>query len=126
MDSRLIYTNNLSNYGSTAISSGYPGAKGMHFDKNRSIVSPVTEELSETQSTLNISHISYVVREWVGPWWTGVCFRKTRKKNVLKDISLQVKAGEITAILGNSGKAFFAFELTFIFTIVRFKRAKIS
>ncbi|XP_045159980.2 ATP-binding cassette sub-family G member 5-like [Mercenaria mercenaria] len=104
MDTRLIKSNNLGSYGSTAFSSpnGFPGAKGMHFDKNSNKVSPITDA-PVGQSTLNVSNVFYVVKEWVGPWWTGACFRKTRRKIVLRDISLQVKAGEITAILGNSG-----------------------
>lgn len=55
------------------------------------------------QQTLCVSDVTYVVKEYVGPWWRGACFRKTKRKTVLKNICLHVKAGEITAILGNSG-----------------------
>lgn len=55
-------------------------------------------------STLNIYNVGYVVKERVGPWWEGACFRKIKKKTVLRHISIQVTAGRMTAILGNSGK----------------------
>ncbi|KAL4238380.1 hypothetical protein ACF0H5_003089 [Mactra antiquata] len=60
-------------------------------------------ELDCGRSTLNIYNVGYVVKEWVGPWWKGACLRKVKKKTVLRNISLQVKEGKMTAILGNSG-----------------------
>jgi ABC-type multidrug transport system fused ATPase/permease subunit len=106
---RLIQSNSLGSYGSTAYAepNGFIRANGMHFDTKDDKVTPISG-VSTVQSTLNISNVCYVVKEWVGPWWTGACFRKTRRKIVLRDISLQVKTGELTAILGNSGMLFLA------------------
>ena len=106
---RLIQSNNLSSYGSTAESShnDFIRVQGMHFNTKDDKVSPLAD-ISTGQSTLSISNVCYVVKEWVGPWWTGACFRKTRRKIVLRNISLQVKSGEMTAILGNSGRTYFS------------------
>lgn len=65
----------------------------------------VEGELHRSDNTLNIDNVGYVVNVRHGPWWKGACFRKVRKKTVLSNISMQVKAGKITAILGNSGKS---------------------
>ena len=54
--------------------------------------------------SLDILNVKYVVQQWMGSWWKGACFRKVRQKVVLDDISIRLKSGEITAILGNSGK----------------------
>ena len=55
------------------------------------------------ESTLSVFRVNYTVQEWLGPWWHGACFRKARKKCVLNDISMVMKSGELTAVLGNSG-----------------------
>ena len=55
------------------------------------------------KSTLSIRHVTYTVKETIGKWWKCHC-GKTRHKVVLKDISMHLKSGEVTAILGNSGK----------------------
>ena len=54
-------------------------------------------------SVLSIIRLNYTVKQWVGPWWKGACLRKQHKKRVLNDITMQIKSGQITAILGNSG-----------------------
>ena len=60
-------------------------------------------EIEPRSSTLSIIGLNYTVKEWIGPWWKGACLRKQRKKIVLNDITMQLKSGQITAILGNSG-----------------------
>ena len=105
MTTKLLQSNNVGYYGSTAYSTqnGFSGGSGgMPFKRKDDHLVPVSD-ISVVQSALNISSVFYVVRERVGPWWSGACFRKTRSKIVLRDITLQAKAGEVTAILGNSG-----------------------
>ena len=72
------------------------------FDFRPSQVNPV-EEILPQNSTLSIIGLNYTVTEWMGPWWKGACFRRQRKKIVLNDVTMQLKTGQITAILGNSG-----------------------
>jgi ABC-type glutathione transport system ATPase component len=111
MDLRLNTNGQGNTYGSISYTSEttFQNTHSLSFSPKSNKVSPVNDfsEVSlspeESPSTLNISDVTYVVREYVGPWWNGACFRKTRRKTVLQNISLQVKSGEITAILGNSG-----------------------
>lgn len=108
MTTRSLATTTPGNYGSVCSThpTDFNSVKGMHFDRNQNKVTPISDigDIdTDNASTLNISNINYVVREWTGPWWKGSCFRKPKIKTVLRDISLQVKSGEITAILGNSG-----------------------
>lgn len=80
---------------------------------NKGVVNPamdsVENETVETSITyleksLDVLNLTGVVKEYLGPWWKGACCRKSRERVVLNDISLSLKAGQITAILGNSGK----------------------
>ena len=67
-------------------------------------LSPDIEEDERAASpTVNMLNVNYEVTEWIGPWWKGACFRRQRKKTVLRDITVQLKSGLLTAILGNSG-----------------------
>lgn len=101
--------NKVGNYGAVSFQNGgLNSVTGMVFDGNSN---HVTTNLDGdcTDSTLGVKsldvlNVRYVVREWVGSWWKGACFRKVRQKVVLDDISIRLKSGEITAILGNSGK----------------------
>ncbi|KAJ8308059.1 hypothetical protein KUTeg_012933 [Tegillarca granosa] len=52
---------------------------------------------------LNLLGVNYDVKEYVGPWYKGACFRYRRHKKVLRDVTVQFKGGELTALLGNSG-----------------------
>lgn len=52
---------------------------------------------------LDIKNVSYTVKERIGKWWKGLCFRKTREKAILNKLTFRVQSGEVTAILGNSG-----------------------
>lgn len=63
----------------------------------------VTGGESEEFPTLNLLHVHYDVKEYMGPWYKGACLRHKRNKKILRDITAQFKAGEITALLGNSG-----------------------
>ncbi|KAJ8308058.1 hypothetical protein KUTeg_012932 [Tegillarca granosa] len=58
---------------------------------------------SEDLPTLNLLHVHYDVKEYIGPWYKGACLRHKSNKKILRDITAQFKAGEITALLGNSG-----------------------
>jgi ABC-type polysaccharide/polyol phosphate transport system ATPase subunit len=51
----------------------------------------------------SFSELSYNIKEFVGPWWKGACFRQRRTKTVLNNINVQFCSGELTAILGSSG-----------------------
>ena len=62
-----------------------------------------TEDKLPQNSSLSIVSVTYVVKEWLGPWWKGACFRKQHQKVVLSDVTMQMKTGQITAVLGNSG-----------------------
>lgn len=57
----------------------------------------------ETETTLSVLNVSYVVKERIGPWWKGACLRRIKHKIVLRDASMHMKSGQITAILGGSG-----------------------
>ena len=54
--------------------------------------------------TLSVTDLVYTVRERPGPWYKGCCFRPSHEKVILNKVTLQAKAGYLTAILGNSGK----------------------
>ena len=54
--------------------------------------------------TLNINDLSYAVTEYQGRWWKGACFRTKKVKQILKNVHMCLKSGEIAAVLGNSGK----------------------
>ncbi|KAK3598078.1 hypothetical protein CHS0354_014614 [Potamilus streckersoni] len=70
------------------------------FSKNQ--VDVKKQELDETR-TLSLLQVSYVVKQWAGPWWKGACLRPVLYKTVLSNITMQLKSGQITALLGNSG-----------------------
>ena len=59
-----------------------------------------------TTTTVNILNTSYKVTVREGRWWKGCCFRPKVEKVVLQDINVQLRSGELTAILGNSGSFF--------------------
>ncbi|XP_046364697.2 ATP-binding cassette sub-family G member 5-like [Haliotis rufescens] len=52
---------------------------------------------------VSVNDVSYTVTEWMGPWWKGMCFRQRRQRKVLKNISMLLESGKITAIIGSSG-----------------------
>ncbi|XP_067682039.1 ATP-binding cassette sub-family G member 5-like [Haliotis asinina] len=66
-------------------------------------VSPLPTSSDTVPPVLNIKDVTYTVREWEGPWWKGACFRKRRKKTVLNNITMSLKGGRITALIGSSG-----------------------
>ena len=72
------------------------------FEFRSSRVNP-SEDILPLNSTLSVIGLSYTIKERLGPWWKGACFRKQRSKVVLNDVTMQLKTGQITAILGNSG-----------------------
>jgi len=61
------------------------------------------EELRAARPTLNLLNVKYEVKERIGPWWKGACFRPHRTKTVIHDFTAQFRGGEIVAILGSSG-----------------------
>lgn len=61
-------------------------------------------EVSNADRCLDVLHVKCKVRERVGPWWKGACLRAVREKVILNDVSARFKNGEVTAILGTSGK----------------------
>ena len=54
---------------------------------------------------LDVSHVTYTVKERLGGWYQGCCLREKVEKVVLDDVSLRASGGEVTALLGNSGKS---------------------
>ena len=64
------------------------------------------EEERQIIPTLNLLNVGYEITEYIRPWWTGACFRQKQKKIVLNEISCQFRSGELTAILGSSGKLY--------------------
>ncbi|XP_067682300.1 ATP-binding cassette sub-family G member 5-like [Haliotis asinina] len=71
-------------------------------------VSPTPSEVAcENDKTsagiVSIRDVSYTVKEWMGPWWKGACFRERRQRKVLKNISMLLESGKMTAIIGSSG-----------------------
>ena len=57
-----------------------------------------------TTPTLSVLNVSYMVKERVGPWWKGACLRRIRHKIVLRDVCMHMQGGQLTAILGSSGR----------------------
>ncbi|WAR14879.1 ABCG5-like protein [Mya arenaria] len=66
-------------------------------------VNGISGKIEDATNHLDVLNLKYVVRDWVGPWWKGACFRKLRHKCIINDVTLRLKSGEITGILGNSG-----------------------
>lgn len=109
MNVNFAKQNRVGDYGTVNVSfqiAGLNSVTGMVFDRTKGQVSEIVDPSagsSPGERSLDVLNVRYVVREWVGSWWKGACFRKTRRKVVLNDISLRLRAGEITAVLGNSG-----------------------
>lgn len=61
----------------------------------------------DSETTLSVLNVSYVVKERIGPWWKGACLRRIKHKIVLRDASMHMRSGQITAILGGSGTALY-------------------
>lgn len=62
------------------------------------------DEDEDLYTTLSVLNVSCVVKERVGPWWKGACLRRIRHKIVVRDTCMHMKSGQITGILGSSGK----------------------
>ncbi|XP_052766024.1 ATP-binding cassette sub-family G member 5-like [Mya arenaria] len=95
----------LKNYGATSVgyqNGGYSGTEYTTSEFTDQIPKP-EHSVKDTFKYLDVYNVNYEVKEWVGPWWKGACFRKIRHKQVLNNVTLRLKSGEITAILGNSG-----------------------
>ncbi|XP_076095553.1 ATP-binding cassette sub-family G member 5-like [Mytilus galloprovincialis] len=73
-----------------------------YFNGCGNILDPDEDE-EQIVPTLNLLNINYDIKQYVGPWWKGACFRKRQTKTVLSNINVQFKSGEMTAILGSSG-----------------------
>ena len=54
--------------------------------------------------TLSILGLTYIVQKTEGSWWKGCCFRPKQLRRVLRNVSIHLKSGEVSALLGNSGK----------------------
>ena len=59
---------------------------------------------AQQASSLDMRNIRYSVQVRYGQWWKGACLRQKHTRVILNDVTLRVKSGEITAVLGNSGK----------------------
>ncbi|XP_013402842.1 ATP-binding cassette sub-family G member 5 [Lingula anatina] len=57
----------------------------------------------QTPFTLCLEGVSYSVKEDRGPWWKNTLLGVRRTKEILKDVRLIARSGQLTAILGNSG-----------------------
>ena len=57
----------------------------------------------KTGHVVDVRDVTYTVREWQGSWWKGCCVRERKDKQVLRDVNVQVRSGQLTAVLGNSG-----------------------
>ncbi|XP_071081007.1 ATP-binding cassette sub-family G member 5-like [Haliotis cracherodii] len=66
-------------------------------------ISPLPTSGDTVPPVLHIKDVTYTVQEWEGPWWKGACFRKRRNKTVLNNISMSLRGGLITALIGSSG-----------------------
>ncbi|XP_012940212.1 ATP-binding cassette sub-family G member 5 [Aplysia californica] len=62
-----------------------------------------TNEESFRPPALNVVGLSYEVKERPGQWWNGSCFRKPRKLQILRNLCMTFRSGELTALVGNSG-----------------------
>lgn len=58
----------------------------------------------DKQEGLQVQDVTYTVAE--SPWWEGCCGRTKRIKPILQGVSLCVKRGQLTALLGNSGELY--------------------
>lgn len=54
--------------------------------------------------TVSILGVTYIVKEYQGDWWKGCCFRRQTERAVLRNVSLYLQSGEVTAVLGSSGE----------------------
>ena len=57
------------------------------------------------QAYLALQNIRYDVRYRSGPWWKGACFRQEHVKHVLHDVNLALPVGQLTGVMGSSGKS---------------------
>ena len=57
-----------------------------------------------TRHSLDVKGVSYTVKYREGAWWRGACLRKQQQRHILRDVTLRVNSGSVTAVLGNSGK----------------------
>ncbi|KAH3859053.1 ATP-binding cassette sub-family G member 5-like [Dreissena polymorpha] len=108
MNTKFAKQNKVGQYGSTIVSYGNGGiSNGVVFTSKAFTDSLRTADdasgSARREKHLDVLNVRYVVKEWQGPWWKGACFRRVIDKVVLNDVSLRLKPGEITAILGNSG-----------------------
>ena len=79
----------------------------VYFNSFRPFSATEEEELRAAIPTLNLLNVQYEVKTRIGPWWRGGPCRPFRTKTVLRDFTAQFNGGEITAILGSSGKEIF-------------------
>ncbi|GFO20502.1 ATP-binding cassette sub-family g member 5 [Plakobranchus ocellatus] len=56
-----------------------------------------------TKPRLDVNNLTYTIRATSGHWWSGNLLRPARRKQVLKNVSMSFKRGEINAIVGTSG-----------------------
>ena len=69
--------------------------------------------------TLSILGLSYMVRSFEGSWRQGCCLRPVFQKNILRNLSMHLESGQLTALLGNSGIYFKQFCIIFLSFSVR-------
>jgi len=62
------------------------------------------ESLDTRDPSLVMKNIDYCVKKRTGPWWKGCCLRPIEQKHILKKVNVKFESGELTAILGSSGK----------------------
>ncbi|XP_032266969.1 ATP-binding cassette sub-family G member 5 [Phoca vitulina] len=58
---------------------------------------------SKPRHSLGILHVSYSISHQAGPWWDFTSCRQQWDRQILKDVSLYIKSGQIMCILGSSG-----------------------
>ena len=60
----------------------------------------------ELRHELAVQDVCYTVKVWQGSWWKGCCLRQRQQKCVLNKVTAHMQSGQLTAILGNSGRPF--------------------
>ncbi len=56
--------------------------------------------------TLRVDGVSYTVTHRTGSWWKGSFCKQKQEKLILNNVSVYLRSGELTAVLGNSGKCY--------------------
>ena len=79
----------------TAETQSIPGVSTVTVNSDQEVVS---------DRSLSVLGCTYIVQGYHDPWWKGCCCRVQHQRAVLQNVSMHLRAGEVTGIMGNSGE----------------------